>query len=133
MSFSVAASVGVASNTDESFDTIVYDFGANFDTTNHWFNCPTAGLYHFDAAVTGAAALADGSTFYVVLFLNGAEVKRGLLQSIGAAVVAPSGSVSCTLLLAVGDHVTVRHVASVASTSGAGGTQTYFMGYPVPL
>ena len=50
-------SIGTGSWVKIPFDTTVYDFNSDFDTTNYWFDVPTNGVY----AINGEFSLNNGS------------------------------------------------------------------------
>lgn len=99
-----------------------YDYGANWDTTQHGYVCPSVGLY----MCTFQAGMGAGSTAMEAdLFKNGVRVRQGVYGS-GVQLGASLGvsGVPC----AAGDVLDLRaYQNSGASHTGGASYNTFLM------
>lgn len=120
----LAAGPGV---TKVSYDT--EDFDSNNNFSGGTYTVPVDGFYHFDAQLALSTSTAD--TFFIILYKNGSEVKRGN-RMVPQAVANPHYfMLSCLLLLTEGDTIEVYGYNGRAATTAleVGSMNNYFMGY----
>jgi hypothetical protein len=70
--FGTAADTTFTSGTKMPFNTLRFDRGSNFNTTNNRFTAPVAGTYYFNASVYGTAS-GGASTMALRIYKNGAD------------------------------------------------------------
>jgi hypothetical protein len=112
-----------AGQTAVVFDTVDYDTGINYSTSNGRFVCTVPGWYHFDSSVS--SVITAGSVVFIAILRNGGEVRRGDRSN-----NAPSGnyySISADLKLVVGDYVQIGMYGSIAWSVEAGSARTGLM------
>lgn len=120
-----------AGNTKMLLDTELYDFGSNFDLTNHRFIAPEDGLYHFDGAV--GQLIANGGQTQCALRKNGVEVKRGtgpIFNNSGGNQTM-STNVPADINLVAGDYVELYTAAASNSAAFGSPELTYLNGHLV--
>jgi len=147
VSFYVYLSANITNATGDGtlvtlpFNTVQYDSGSNFDTTNHWFLAPITGIYYFNLTVdTDDMPIASTGAFYYQsqYFVNGSNVANAFHAIFPEATVNPSAYIVSgpTLLsLTAGDQVDGRLIiggcTKTVTIEGGGPTATSFMGYLV--
>lgn len=123
---STSQSIAATTFTKLLFQTENYDIGGKF--ADSAFTATEPGIYLFHAAAQ--AIEVDGQASLLRFLVNGAEVSRAYYGQSGAAdrILATGSGV---LRLVAGDVVTVDVYYSVAETTEAGITQTYFTGHRI--
>ena len=131
-----AAANATSTPTRVPFDTKEFDTGSNVDVTTNKgrFTAPVAGFYQFNAGALFSVS-ADGQIFYISLYKNGVEFKRGAEVNTGQA----SGNIETTLNALVQANANDYFELFVVSAAGTTGLYVgspsnafnYFQGYLV--
>lgn len=110
-----------------TFETEEFDTGGNFASST--FTAPIAGFY-FIGAASANGALASATRYYLMIYKNGSEIKRGVDRSVNAA--SGGASVEALLQLAAGDTIDI-YARSVGANlvASLGQNLTYTYGYLV--
>lgn len=113
-----------------AFATEEYDYNNNFASST--YTAPVAGVYHFDSVVTNSGAFASPLTFFIMLYKNGAEFKRGE-RFTPSTTGTESVSVSCDVLSAANNtwDIYVYQDSAAGETTEIGQAVTYFSGHLV--
>jgi len=106
-----------------------YDDGGNYNAANDYFNCPTAGFYHFDMNILFDTpnSFAGDATFTFGFYLNGSILWEGA-DNIKNLTYTTSHSFSLYYNLAANDHISVRVSQGTGSYQWVRG---FFSGYRV--
>jgi hypothetical protein len=108
-----------------SINTMEFNTGSFFDTTNYRFLPTVAGYYQFNAAITVTAAQVILMSFYK----NGSSVKR-TFYSYNSPVFVANGS-ALIYLNGSTDYVELIGRSETGGTALAGSNETWFQGYLV--
>ena len=108
-----------------SINTMEFNTGSFFDTTNYRFLPTVAGYYQFNAAITVTAAQVILMSFYK----NGSSVKR-TFYSYSSPVFVANGS-ALIYLNGSSDYVELIGRSETGGTALAGLNDTWFKGYLV--
>lgn len=119
--------------TKANFDTEVYDYGSNFDTSTYRFTAPYAGIYHFDAAGYNTGTPANNSA--IALYVNGSMRKQcGNGSSGGDFEANRNMQISADIALNASQYVEVYFMWNTSGSPGGsnslagGSTENFFMG-----
>ena len=128
---------GTTQLTDETavkiaFATETYDYNSNFASST--YTAPVTGVYHFDALVTNSGAFVAPLTFFMSLYKNGVEFRRGLRYR-PSTIGNESVSISTDVLLAAGNTVDiyVYQDSGGNETTEIGEAVTWFNGHLVHI
>lgn len=125
---------GATSKID--IDTISYDKGGNFDTTNNRFIAPVTGVYMFNGAVQ-VSNLNDNESLHTHLYKNGttafASGSRSTISDSGAAGQQARSVVAGQVELNAGEYVDIwaYQNTGVAQTCSATVNNTFLSGHLV--
>lgn len=109
-----------ASPADVVHDTILFDYGSNFNTTTGVFTAPYAGVYFFNTNLAGANA-----TRKIVYFVCSTA---GTFKTTDIEATT-SRSIAGTLTIALAASETVKVQGYFAVNGDAAATDTWFAGY----
>lgn len=123
---STLQSLLAATSTRALFQTEEFDNLSEYDNTTSRFTAKQAGIYIFCANVTFAAGT-DGELHIIDLYKNGAHIRRGDANPIGAAASVSIGA-GFPVKLAAGDIIDIFIYSSNARDTVIGSIQTYFSG-----
>lgn len=110
------------------YTTTSFDVGGNFDTTNHRFVCPIAGIYMFTSTVN-AYGISAGNTLKSIFMKNGSTYQNAGLQYSDSSL---DQNVNATIVaeMAVNDYMEVFvQSASDSSYSLSQNEWNTFSGY----
>lgn len=110
------------------FETVLFDTGSNFDTTNNRFVVSKSGFYSFTTTINAPAS--SGSAFAVQFYKNGSVFKQGNnIAPAGGGNQAVSSN-SGLIQLSATDYVEVFFIG-IGGVGGTGAIQTWFDGWMV--
>ncbi|MEO7308967.1 MAG: hypothetical protein ABIX01_01105 [Chitinophagaceae bacterium] len=107
---SILQSVPNNTYTKVNFPTINYDDGANYNTVNDYYNCPTAGFYHFDAKILIElnSTITNGSPIVTLrISKNGTSITNNSINIPAIAGKTDYVTISINLYLAANDHILI--------------------------
>lgn len=126
---SAAQSINSATPTVVGFDTVDFDSGADFDTTNNKFTAPVNGTYWISTNLSMLDAVADGKFWNPSLRKNGSTNLANQTELMGSTDT-PAGQVDKHIRLVKGDYVQVLlgHNHGAARQIDSTATETWFEG-----
>lgn len=109
------------------FATESYDYGNDFASST--YTAPVAGVYHFEAVIHYATAIATLVSASTYIYKNGASAITG--PDFNVTGNAPVYYVSGDLLLAANDTIEIHHFQNSAGSEATltGSDKTWFCGH----
>jgi hypothetical protein len=76
MNMSANQALTIPTYTKVNFDTVAFDLGSNFNTSNDRFEVSETGVYRISATIHSFSAITPGPNVELLIYVSGSSVKR---------------------------------------------------------
>ena len=121
MTMSASQSIPALTWTKQNFDTVTFDLGSNFNTTNDRFVVTEDGYYRIVASGRTSATNATNNQFGIAIRINGTSVRSNVINHHASGPIARQ--VESVEFLSAGDYVEIFFYAQ--SNIGLGPSTLY--------